>query len=168
MATVYPSTLPKPVLDGYSAEVSSGVIRADMPMHQAQRRVYNTMPHTFTLAFIMSVEKWGEWYRWVNTNGFRWFEIELLTFYSGRGLTWTPAELQLFTEGIGFEAGLALNFIDNGYAVNTATVLPSVYTPVLIRFTSDISAVNVSAKDVRVTVMAELAPSAIATWLEAT
>lgn len=168
MATQYPSTLPQPLLEGFSATVDAGVIRAEMPTHQAQRRVYNTMPHTFTLAFIMSVEEWGSWYRWVNTNGFRWFDIELLTFYSGRTLSRTVGELQLFTEGIGYEKGLALNFVTNDYAVITETVVPAAYSPVTIRFTSDITASNVSATDVRVTVMAELAPSAIATWLDAT
>jgi hypothetical protein len=88
------------------------------------------MPHTFTLAFVMSVQEWGEWRQWVTTYGFRWFEMNLPTFYAGN-----------ISEDV---------------------------SAVLIRFTSDITASNVSATDVRVNVEAELAPSAIAAWLEAT
>ena len=130
MATVYPSTLPQPLVDGFSAVVASGAIRSDMPMHQAQRRVYKTMPHAFTLTFIMSVTEWGEWYQWVNTYGFRWFEMELPSMYAGR--------------------------------------LDADVSALLIRFTSAISAVNVSATDVQIAMTAELAPSAISAWLDNT
>lgn len=130
MAIQYPANFPQPLLEGFAATVSMGVIRAESPSHQVQRRVYKTMPHVFTMSFIMSVVQWGSWYRWVNTNGFSWFEMNLPTLYAGR--------------------------------------LGEDVSPVLIRIISDVTGANVSATDVRVNVTAELAPSAIAAWLEAT
>jgi len=106
-----------------------GVIRADGPTDQAQRRVFNTMPQTFQLTFIMSVEDWGPWYNWAKDNGWRWFEIDLPTCYAGL-------------------AGTSLS-------------------AVLIRFTSDLSAVNIASDAVRITVSAEMAPSMISQYLDA-
>jgi hypothetical protein len=84
MPTEYPSSFPQPLLQGFSMSVASGVIRSDMDTHQAQRRVFSTMPHVFSMSFILSVSEWGTWARWVEEYGFRWFEIELPTMYAGR------------------------------------------------------------------------------------
>lgn len=84
MPTQYPETFPQPLLQGFSMSVASGVIRSDMDAHQAQRRVFNTMPHVFSMSFILSLEQWDAWARWVAEYGFRWFEIELPTMYAGR------------------------------------------------------------------------------------
>lgn len=130
MTVFYPSTFPQPLFEGYAATVAMGVIRSDMPSHQAQRRVFKTMPHTVSLAFIMSVAQWGAWDQWVSSYGYVWFAIDLPTLY----------------------AGLA--------NANTSSVL--------IRFTSEVSAANVSADQVQVSMTAELAPSMIATLLDAT
>ena len=127
--TAYPSTLPSALLDGFSASVAMGVIRADLPMHEAQRRVFNTMPHTFSLTFKMSVSDWGTWYQWVSLYAYGWFTMNLPTMY----------------------AGLTAQLV----------------SPVLIRFTSDLSAVNVTGSDVQITVAAEIAPSMISGYLGA-
>lgn len=130
MATVYPTTFPSPSFDGFSSSVDMGVIRADGAMDQAQRRVFTTMPLSFSLTFTMSVTIWGLWYNWVQANGYRWFQISLPTFYAGRTGDWT--------------------------------------SPVLLRFTSDLSAANISATDIRVSVAAESAPSMTSAYLAAT
>ena len=104
-----------------------GLIKTDRPMTRAQRRLYATMPHTFSLTFNMSISTWGLWYNWVIANGFRWFTINLPSLYAGRTGDWA--------------------------------------SPVLVRFTSDLSAANITATDVRINVMAEAAPSMIATYL---
>lgn len=123
MTTAYPPTFPQPLFDGFSAMVDMGVVRSDMPSHQAQRRVFNTMPHAFTLTFVMSVNDWGLWEQWVGVYGYRWFLMDLPTMYAGKTGNNTSA--------------------------------------ILIRFTSDVSAANVSSNSVQVSVSAELAPSAI-------
>lgn len=127
MATAYPTTLPSPAFNGFSATVAMGAIRATGATDQAQRRVFTSMPHVFSLTFNMSVSTWGLWYSWVLANGYRWFTINLPTFYAGQ----TSANL----------------------------------SPVLVRFTSDISAANITGNDVQVNVMAESAPSMISTYL---
>lgn len=128
MTTQYPSSLPQPLLQGFSMSVASGVIRSDMDTHQAQRRVFNTMPHVFSMSFIMSIVEWEAWARWVDEYGFRWFEIELPTMYAGRD------DLEK--------------------------------APVLLRMTAIGAAVPVSGQHVQIAVTAEIAPSAIAAYIE--
>lgn len=81
--TIYPATFPLPKIEGFSATVASGLIKTDMPTQQAQRRVFKTMPHRFSLTFIMSVNTWASWHNWVTTNGYRWFTMTLPTMYAG-------------------------------------------------------------------------------------
>jgi hypothetical protein len=84
MPTQYPSILPQPLVSGFGAVVASGVIRSDSDTHQEQRRVFNTMPHSFTLSFIMGLAEWDSWARWIAEYGHRWFEILLPTMYAGK------------------------------------------------------------------------------------
>jgi hypothetical protein len=130
MPTVYPSTLPGPVIEGLGLRVNMGVLRSEDTTHQAQRRIHKTMPHSFSLTFRMSLIDWADWQLWVLANGYNWFEIELPSLYAGR------------------------------LSQNTA--------PALVRFTSDLGATLLAADVVQVTVTAELAPSAIGAYLEAT
>lgn len=84
MAIQYPSDLPPPTIAGFGINVASGVIRSDMPMHQQQRRLFKTMPHTFALRFILPTHQWFDWQKWVSDNELRWFEIDLPSMYAGR------------------------------------------------------------------------------------
>lgn len=84
MPEQYPSNLPGPTVNGFGATVASGVIRAESGSHQEQRRVHTTMPHTFTLSFVMSLAQWAQWQLWALEYGYRWFEIDLPTLYAGK------------------------------------------------------------------------------------
>jgi hypothetical protein len=97
MPTAYPSTLPGPTLAGFGARVAMGVIRADDVTHEQQRRVFKSMPHTFSLAFVMSLVEWAQWKAWVTDNGYGWFEIDIPTLYDGR-VDGTPAVIRLTSE----------------------------------------------------------------------
>lgn len=99
-ASIYPATLPAPLINGYSLTVASGVIRSEIDTAQAQRRVFSTMPHTYTLTFIMTVAQLGAWQQWADTYGYRWFEISLPSFYAGNdNLRISPVIIRL-TSGI--------------------------------------------------------------------
>jgi hypothetical protein len=129
MTTQYPSTLPQPLVSGFSFAVASGVVRGEMETHQAQRRVHNTMPHEFSMSFIMDFSQWSTWLVWVTTYGYRWFEIELPSMYAGQ--------------------------------------LGQGKSPVLVRLKStNLSAASVSLDSVQISVVAEMAPSMIAAYLE--
>jgi hypothetical protein len=128
MAEQYPASLPKPLLNGYGFAVASGVIRSGTDTDQAQRRVFDTMPHTFTLSFLLTVSEWWTWSQWVADYGHGWFEIDIPTLYAGR--------------------------ID----LNVSTVL--------VRLISGVSAEAIGQECIRASVAAELAPSAIAAYLE--
>ena len=97
--TAYPSDYPQPLISGFSAQVAMGVIRAPGPTDQAQRRVHTTMPHTFSLTFIMSVVQWGSWYQWAAENGYDWFTMNLPTFYAGLTEDTLSPVLIRFTSG---------------------------------------------------------------------
>lgn len=95
----YPSGYPQPLVNGFNAQIAMGVIRAQGPTDQKQRRVFTTMPHTFSLTFIMSVAQWGLWYQWATANGYDWFLMNLPTFYAGiSGGTLSPVLIR-FTSG---------------------------------------------------------------------
>lgn len=128
MATQYPSTYPCPTLSGFSAVVSMGVARSEMGGNQMQRRYFSTMPHTFSLSFVMSVATWFAWQSWVMQNAYTWFEMDLPNLYAS-------------------QQGLLV-------------------APTLIRFTSPISASNLTESQVQLSVQAEMAPSMIANYLE--
>lgn len=98
--TIYPATFPLPKIEGFSATVASGLIKTDMPTQQAQRRVFKTMPHRFSLTFIMSVNTWASWHNWVVTNGYRWFDLELPTMYAGENGTDLSAVLVRFVSDV--------------------------------------------------------------------
>lgn len=82
-SSVYPTTFPGPIIESFSANVAMGVIRADSAVHQAQRRVFTTMPQTFSMLFILDVEQWATWQQWAGAYGYRWFQMSLPTLYSG-------------------------------------------------------------------------------------
>lgn len=99
MPTQYPSSLPQPLVSGFGAVVASGVIRSGSDTHQEQRRVFETMPHSFTLTFIMDLSAWDAWARWIADHGHRWFEIELPTMYAGKtGLFKAPVLVRLTSD----------------------------------------------------------------------
>lgn len=82
-SSVYPSAFPGPIIEAFSANVGMGVIRSESSIHQAQRRVFTTMPQTFSMVFILDVEQWAEWQQWAGAYGYRWFEMKLPTLYAG-------------------------------------------------------------------------------------
>ena len=98
--TAYPSDYPQPLIAGFSAQIAMGVIRAQGPTDQAQRRVHTTMPHTFSLTFIMSVVQWGTWYQWATANAYDWFTMNLPTFYAGITEDTLSPVLIRFTSGL--------------------------------------------------------------------
>lgn len=84
MTTQYPPTLPEPSVTGFSASVQMGAIRSELDTHQAQRRVFTGMPHSFSLSFVMDLADWADWQRWMLANAYTWFEMRLPSLYAGK------------------------------------------------------------------------------------
>ena len=95
----YPSTLPGPVIEGLGAQVAMGVLRSDMDTHQAQRRVFQTMPHGFSLVFRMTLAEWAQWQLWALASGYQWFTLDLPSLYAGRASLNTAPLRVRFTSG---------------------------------------------------------------------
>lgn len=126
--TAYPSDYPQPLLEGFAAQIAMGVIRAQGPTDQAQRRIHTTMPHTFSLTFIMTVAQWGLWYQWMIANGYKWFTMNLPTLYAGLGGgTLSPVLIRLTSNSI-----VATNVSGSAVQVTVAAeIAPSMITQYL-------------------------------------
>jgi hypothetical protein len=83
MGLTYPKAFPLPTAGGLTAVIDAGIVRTDTATDQVQRRVYNTMPHSFTMTFVMDLVEFNYWYEWILNYGFRWFDILLPTVYAG-------------------------------------------------------------------------------------
>jgi hypothetical protein len=83
----YPSTFPLPAAEGLRFSVGSGLVRAEGSTNQAQRRVFDTMPHVFEMTFVMGLRTFSLWWDWAMLNGFRWFDMNLPTMYAGQAGT---------------------------------------------------------------------------------
>jgi len=96
----YPSDFPCVQIAGYRADVAMGAARTEIPMHQVQRRIFRTMPHSVSLSFVMTVTQWGAWETWVKANGYDWFQLDLPSLYSGQlGKRLSPHVIR-FTSGL--------------------------------------------------------------------
>ncbi len=80
----YPSDFPCPLIDQYSIMVMGGAIRSDSPVHNTSRRVFNTVPHTFTVGFTVDPFMFTRWYDWIRSFGYQWCEINLPSMYAGK------------------------------------------------------------------------------------
>ena len=100
MATSYPDNLASPVISGFGISVGSGVLRSTIAGSQVQRRAFATMPHTFRLAFSMSVTDWADWQAWVAVHAYDWFTLDLPSLYSGRLAAVAAPTLVRFTSSV--------------------------------------------------------------------
>jgi hypothetical protein len=82
-APIYPSQFPCPLIDGFTIDVDSGLIRSKEGGLPAQRRVAPTMPHSFKCRFFLSIKFWGDWQEWMQNDGHQWFIIDLPSVYAG-------------------------------------------------------------------------------------
>lgn len=77
----YPSNYPLPTRDPYAFAVDMGVARTAMESGNVrQRRTYPSMPHAFSLQFVVPREDVDGWLRWVNNNAYDWFELPLVNY----------------------------------------------------------------------------------------
>lgn len=76
---VYPDDFPLPQRDSYGYTVDAGLISTPMESGgPRQRRKYGSMPHYFSLEFIVPRADLDSWQQWVNQNAYDWFEIPLV------------------------------------------------------------------------------------------
>jgi hypothetical protein len=83
MAETYPDKYPCPQVSSFTNTVSMGVIRSEISYHQAQRRVYDTMPTVVNMSFVMTLSQLGDWQSWMRQNGFDWFWMSLPGYLAG-------------------------------------------------------------------------------------
>lgn len=121
MATQYPTDYPPALLDGFSIQVQSGVIRSGNMGPTSQRRLHNTMPHTFNLSFSMTLAQWANWQAWVEANAYSWFELRIPSMYSGRTYDVVGATLLRFISPVTIDQMTA----DDVRATVTAEIAPS-------------------------------------------
>lgn len=77
----YPTNYPLPTIEGYGIDVDMGVIRTQFNGGRIrQRRVYSTMPQTFTLRFVVELAGLKTWQNWVNDHAYTWFDLRIASY----------------------------------------------------------------------------------------
>jgi hypothetical protein len=75
---VWPSSFPCPLIDGFAMQANAAVIRSpEAAGNTRQRRINRRLPHSISLAWVFSQAEYGQVLRWLNKNGWNWFDIQL-------------------------------------------------------------------------------------------
>ena len=85
-STDYPANFPCPDRGNYSILLDSGLLRdaSEYPAPE-QRREYDQLPGMVSVSFTLPVLQLYAWQTWMNTNGFKWFNIELAHPFMAQG-----------------------------------------------------------------------------------
>lgn len=85
---IWPATLPAPDRDGYQYGLGFGLIRTQFQGGSTrQRRTQWGMPGTFALTFRMNTAQLGTLQTFLDSYGFGWFAMDLVT---GAARVWRP------------------------------------------------------------------------------
>jgi hypothetical protein len=77
---IYPPNFPLPLLTPYTWEVDMGLLRTPMDGGMArQRRLFDVMPHTIQVSFVVPQAQLTAWQNWVHLHAYEYFQVELLT-----------------------------------------------------------------------------------------
>jgi hypothetical protein len=101
MASTYPDSLPCPLIDGFGADISAGLIRTPFEGgNTRQRRLHTQLPHIFRMTWIIKqVTDYGTWLNWMNANGWSWFDINLPSAMAGKqGKELAPHTIRLISD----------------------------------------------------------------------
>ena len=78
MAISYPSTLPLP--DTYSGAVSWGLLRSEGGGSELEQRTsFNSARTDFSMTFSMDNSTYYDWYAWIKSFGYDWFEMMVVS-----------------------------------------------------------------------------------------
>lgn len=108
MPEVYPKSLPQPLLTPYGVDVDSGLLRTPMDGGLArQRRLYEVMPHSFTLEFLVPRKQLFSWQDWINRYGYDYIEMDLLS--------WLSNNQTCSTHFVRFTTNISYETVEDGY-----------------------------------------------------
>jgi hypothetical protein len=130
----FPSSLPCPMFDGYSATLNSGLKRTIFENGRSRmRRSYTVEYRTAQLVFTFSTAQLATFQQFANKRGYDWFFIDVPTGYSGYTNPFTryPQHLVRFISDIEYSAlnadtfrlSIAIEFM-NGY-IPAGAVVPT-------------------------------------------
>lgn len=84
MMSTYPPTFACPQIEAFSVNVNMGVVRSDIDRGMnKQYRMQNTMPHLFSVRFVMTLKQYGLWQRWMVHHLGEWFLMNLPSMHAG-------------------------------------------------------------------------------------
>lgn len=76
--TEWPRTFPCPLIDGFSAEAFSAVLRTPFQAgNTRQRRIHDQLPHAIRLSWVFKQDDYGAVLNWMNVKAWNWFRINL-------------------------------------------------------------------------------------------
>jgi hypothetical protein len=98
--TAYPTTFPAPRCAPHAWKIDMGVLRTPMEGgNTRQRRLYDVMPHAYTLEFTLRLTELFAWQAWVNANAYDYFDLPLVSWLSSQaGVRAMPTEARFTSD----------------------------------------------------------------------
>jgi len=88
----YPVGLPLPDHTDYSGLIDYGIIRSSVPASRSnQLQSYNSPQQKLSLSFSMDNDTYLTWLSWARTDGYYWFEIDIISGFNPVDITSTHA-----------------------------------------------------------------------------
>ena len=86
----YPTTLPLPEPDNYNGTLDQGLIRTSFRVTAPnQVKGYNSYREDISMSFSMDNDTYDAWITWVNSNGYDWFNMPVVSSRTPTDITST-------------------------------------------------------------------------------
>jgi hypothetical protein len=109
---IYPATFPVPRVAAYQYNVDAGLIRTPMDGgFPRQRRLYDVMPHAWSLEFVLTNATLYGWQTWVNSYGYDYFQIDMTSWLSSQAGKLVVPHIIRFTSNLVVEVSAKPNFV---------------------------------------------------------
>lgn len=100
----YPVSFPSPQASPYAWSVDMGVLRTPMDGgNSRQRRLYDVMPHTWTLEFVVPMAALYDWQNWVNQFAYDYFQMPLVSWLASKAGGQTSTHVVRFISNLEFD-----------------------------------------------------------------
>jgi hypothetical protein len=115
----YPTSFPKPLIDGFNIKVDPGLIRT---VHGAgyarQRQLYTWQPEIYNFTFAVESKNLSNWQDWANEFGYEWFKIDFMTHESSK----TQTEKHCTTHTVRFIGNITIASLNREQYVEIAVL----------------------------------------------
>lgn len=105
MMADYPSTLPKPQIEGYQVQINYGHSGVTFENgNRRQRRGFKKEVYTFQFSLVLTTRQLWTWQSWANDFGYAWHWMDMQTDFVGTTPTTVTPHYIRYTDDISIEA----------------------------------------------------------------